>query len=50
MFLDKKVEVNKLIQHLHKVANELGATNVTWNIIELKKKLYQAIDKKASGA
>lgn len=47
MSFDKKAEVNKLIQHLHKVANELGATNATWTIIELKKKLYQAIDKNA---
>jgi hypothetical protein len=43
---DKKAEVNKLTEHLHKVANQLGAKNVTWDIIQLKKKLYEAIDKK----
>ena len=43
---NKKAEVNKLIQHLHKVANELGATNARWNIVELKKKFFEAIDRK----
>ena len=44
IMFDKKSEVNKLIKHLHKVANELNAKNVTWDIIQLKKKLYYAID------
>lgn len=45
----KKQEINKLTEHLHKVANQLGARNVTWDIIQLKKKLYEAVDR-ASGA
>jgi hypothetical protein len=45
---EQKTQINKLIEHLKHVAQQLNATNCSYEIITLKKKLYEAIDRNSN--